>query len=443
MIQKRSYLLTHVNVQRHNAGGHQKINHSESFLSTSNQNPKSWDNVKRLCICSNGTITRTQNLRNISVCSPDESVLCKRNRNLGKDVVRCPFYDYSTSIRSRRDLRTQEFTDRSSPVGIIRRRKSSISLERAISACDSFFALSPNYKLQNDLPVNTLNNSIFECALDYQMSDGDISWAMPHLQSWTSNIKTQISRDKSFQENHTDVTETFLANACPNECNSHGRCINGTCVCNHGFGSSDCSIDLTAPPPLSGIYNDGQCDTSVENCSSGFSIYGDDFIRSESLECEVERNEIDMMGTILSRDLDVTQADFVSLFEVICPVNRNSLSKSTKSPTAKVYNFSVSNFGQNFGKKQAMTVIDQRCTLMKPNNSFSLKPGHCYINGVCYADGENNPTVNCQACASVVNPYDWSSKWSMECSENGACPNGPPFFFFVHTCLVTVLVQRV
>ncbi|KAK3585816.1 hypothetical protein CHS0354_038333 [Potamilus streckersoni] len=344
-----------------------KITAAESFLSQSNHNPGNWDIKRLLCVCPNATLTQTRSLINSSVCSPDESVLCTRKPQQGKDVVRCRYHDIRPTSRSFQEMsrRVKRATQHIQYPGKVGKSVGNISLEDAETACATFFSASPNYKLQNNLPINTLNNSIHECALDYQMSEGDISWAAPHLQSWTNNIETQISRDKIFQEDHANIMEEFLANACPNQCNNNGHCDNGTCVCDNGFASSDCSINVMSPPPVNDIYNDGQCDTSTDNCCSGFSIYGDDFIRSESLECRVEETEVDVNGSVISLEPVVHRAEFVSLFELICPVRCKLPSKSAQRPMATVYNLSVSNFGQNFGARQSMFVYDHRCTTME------------------------------------------------------------------------------
>ena len=36
--------------------------------------------------------------------------------------------------------------------------------------------------------------------------------------------------------------QPLLENLCPNECSFRGRCENGTCICDAGFTTEDCSV---------------------------------------------------------------------------------------------------------------------------------------------------------------------------------------------------------
>ena len=40
---------------------------------------------------------------------------------------------------------------------------------------------------------------------------------------------------------------------CPTGCSGNGDCQHGFCVCDSGYTSSDCSIDIEAPPQISSI----------------------------------------------------------------------------------------------------------------------------------------------------------------------------------------------
>jgi hypothetical protein len=39
---------------------------------------------------------------------------------------------------------------------------------------------------------------------------------------------------------------------CPGDCSEHGACVNRTCICNQGYTSADCSMDVHAIPELLG-----------------------------------------------------------------------------------------------------------------------------------------------------------------------------------------------
>jgi hypothetical protein len=70
------------------------------------------------------------------------------------------------------------------------------------------------------------------------------------------------------------------------------------------------------------------------------------------------------------------------------------------------------------------TCSDDLCT-------FSVTPGSCFIDKVCYADEEQNPTNNCQRCASSLAKETWTVLPNGStcddgdpCSEGDSCVSG-------------------
>jgi len=63
---------------------------------------------------------------------------------------------------------------------------------------------------------------------------------------------------------------------CPNNCSSHGSCVNGFCQCNGSYGGDDCSM-LSCPSDCSGHgicnYNNGQCTCQANYISNDCSVY--------------------------------------------------------------------------------------------------------------------------------------------------------------------------
>lgn len=41
-------------------------------------------------------------------------------------------------------------------------------------------------------------------------------------------------------------------NLCPGDCSNHGNCTNRTCICEEGYTSNDCSMNINAVPELLG-----------------------------------------------------------------------------------------------------------------------------------------------------------------------------------------------
>ena len=82
---------------------------------------------------------------------------------------------------------------------------------------------------------------------------------------------------------------------CPGLCSGQGTCRNGTCVCNSGFISADCSINATKGPTVTSIVNGVFCDIRNQRDCSKVRVIGSDFIDSKDLSCramEIEDQQV-------------------------------------------------------------------------------------------------------------------------------------------------------
>ena len=76
--------------------------------------------------------------------------------------------------------------------------------------------------------------------------------------------------------------------SCPGLCSGNGRCINGSCLCNPGYQSEDCSVNVTKGPSLISIPNHGLCDHRKQKSCHTVRVFGSNFINSGSLVCRVK-----------------------------------------------------------------------------------------------------------------------------------------------------------
>lgn len=65
----------------------------------------------------------------------------------------------------------------------------------------------------------------------------------------------------------------------------------GKCTCFKGYGGSDCSFDISSPPVISRISDNGLCDKSTDPCNE-ITIYGKYFVSNPNASCFLERNEV-------------------------------------------------------------------------------------------------------------------------------------------------------
>ena len=64
------------------------------------------------------------------------------------------------------------------------------------------------------------------------------------------------------------------------------RLSSGTCICEPGFGFDDCSLDISEPPEIFGITDDGLCDEREEHCLEAM-VHGETFTEIGELICNI------------------------------------------------------------------------------------------------------------------------------------------------------------
>lgn len=95
-------------------------------------------------------------------------------------------------------------------------------------------------------------------SLYFQLS-GDTSFVFSAVTLLMNECGEIIGRNMSSYVNESseekpeippEISE-IVENLCPSDCTSKGRCVNGTCICNHGFTANDCSISIDQIPDIS------------------------------------------------------------------------------------------------------------------------------------------------------------------------------------------------
>ena len=61
----------------------------------------------------------------------------------------------------------------------------------------------------------------------------------------------------------------------------------GKCICEPGFGASDCHLDINKPPRLQEILDDGFCDKKHSDCTHIY-IFGEVFVGT-NLTCRIQK----------------------------------------------------------------------------------------------------------------------------------------------------------
>ncbi|XP_022787242.1 von Willebrand factor D and EGF domain-containing protein-like [Stylophora pistillata] len=223
---------------------------------------------------------------NDAMCDSTESQLnmdrctCQKN-SLGDDInVNCsleimsfnglPGSEYEDrtnaaedAARKKRDLAYSDDiiylydNEKSSPSVFRKREKRAIhtdlSLENATEYCRKRVLETTAAKICVELTGVNASSAIEACAADLHLT-GDFEWVESAFESLKSSCAfeavSNFSAYEKDEEGNFVPPMKIAQNLCPGNCNSNGNCINGTCVCNEGFISADCSLRFDEIPRL-------------------------------------------------------------------------------------------------------------------------------------------------------------------------------------------------
>jgi len=206
-------------------------------------------------------------------------------------------------------------------------------------------------------------------------------------------------RDTCVDVAETDENTTTLASlesiSCPDSCSGQGTCVNGTCFCNDGFVSEDCSINLSDPPEALGL-DDNLCTSTIQAACNRVTMDGVDFV--EGATCHFEYVEVTETGVVKSGNVTSVTAEYDSIEEVSCDVTQ------TGSLPLHAVLVSISNNGEITSQSAQHLFIAHNpvcwtCTITGTAEATCVKErASCLVDGVCYRPLD--PSVNdpCKVC---------------------------------------------
>ncbi|PFX18968.1 Neurogenic locus Notch protein [Stylophora pistillata] len=276
-----------------------------------------------------------------------------------------------------------------------------LSLENATEYCTKSLLSTKAAQVCLELSNVNVSNAIAQCAADLQIT-GDVFWVESAFESLKSSCQFQAVKNYSAYEK--DESGNLVPPAkvtqllCPNDCSFQGNCTNGTCVCDEGYVSADCSMRFDEIPQLFRLLDEGLCNIRVRPCLRTI-VFGQYFLSSENLTCHVKEFKVISSNWIPSNGTQTFNGSKTDLFAMEChlpssPVNLGGY--PLEGTPAAGYIVSVSNDGEHPSRELKMITFDSVCQACNISRGCSLKQDACLIRGHCFAKDDPDPTDWCQ-----------------------------------------------
>ncbi|KAM5158326.1 von Willebrand factor D and EGF domain-containing protein [Mantella aurantiaca] len=251
------------------------------------------------------------------------------------------------------------------------------------------------------------------CIMDIMLKD-DLGWVEAGealLENECERKLMEFGHDKA-KHSKIPIDPIILALKCPNMCSGNGQCMEWGCACFNGYSSYDCSILSDQSPEISELENSGLCDVRRYDCTS-VRAFGTGFKESDSLKCEFTKQQYSGGKWILLEPV-LMDATFRNSRAIDCQIpveagQADGMETVDDKPIAR-WRVKVSNDGEVFSNFKSMTLYDGACQTCDPvsDGLCKLKERTCNIDGLCYAEGDANPTSPCLLCKPEVSKLTWS-----------------------------------
>ncbi|XP_069394081.1 von Willebrand factor D and EGF domain-containing protein isoform X1 [Paralichthys olivaceus] len=261
------------------------------------------------------------------------------------------------------------------------------------------------------LEKSLINHVVLMCVTDLQLKD-EQSWLNATLPLLENECERRLVEQKRREKEHQDV---LAALKCPSLCSGNGQCSEWGCVCFPGFGSYDCSVLSDQIPEITELEKEGLCDVRQGDCST-VQVYGQGFKDSYELKCEFVQEKfvegdwiLDEPQFVLATFLDVTALECALPLEVSQSLAGLDQESVMNRPLAR-WQIKVSNDGYSYSNAKILTLYDGACHICSLNSEVlcTLREKTCNIDGLCYSEGESNPSSPCLTCRPDSSKHTWS-----------------------------------
>ncbi|XP_069853466.1 von Willebrand factor D and EGF domain-containing protein [Dipodomys merriami] len=284
---------------------------------------------------------------------------------------------------------------------------SGLTKSSTLALCQQTLANSSIGRLCLAFLGKRLSQAIDMCVKDVLLKD-DASWAEASLALLENECEKRVSEEKNW--NKEELEDVLLVLKCPGLCSGNGQCMEWGCVCFPGFSSYDCSKLYDKTPEITELENAGFCDVQRYNCVM-VRVFGEDF--KTSIKCEVTKLQYNGHKWVLGESISVPTI-FQNSRTVDCHLptevqQANTMDLMGENSVVK-WQLKVSNDGYKYSNPKVLVIYNGTCQICGPyeNDSCTIKENVCVIDGLCYSEGDKNPTMSCLICKPQTSKFTWS-----------------------------------